>query len=89
MERTTSILQAAVARLHRRRITYRHYDTCVGYGSHRRTPVMGMRGGTINPMEQLCWLPSDLAFDQISENQKSAQHEGAEFVGWRYELWIK
>ena len=51
-------------------------------------PVMGMRGGTINPMEQLCWLPSDLAFDIISENKKSAQHKGADFVVWRYELWI-
>lgn len=51
-------------------------------------PVMGMRGGTINPMEQICWLPSDLAFGKISENKKSAQHERADFVVWRYELWI-
>ena len=31
-------------------------------------PVMGMGGGTINPMEQLCRLPSDCPLDRKVKN---------------------
>ena len=31
-------------------------------------PVMGMGGGTINPMEQLCQLPSDCPLDRKVKN---------------------
>lgn len=44
MERRTPILQAALAGLYWPGITYGYDDTCVGYGSHRRTPRHGNGG---------------------------------------------
>ena len=37
-------------------------DTCDGMGHTVGRPVMRMGGGTLNPMERLCQLPSDLPF---------------------------
>ena len=43
-------------------------------------PVMGMGGGTINPMERLSQLPSEPPLDRKVKNSKSALH-------WWVRIW--
>ena len=47
-------------------------DTCDGHGHTVGRPVMGMGGGTINPMEQSYQLPSDCLVERKVNTTKSA-----------------
>ena len=63
--------------LHRQRSKAKNYIQsmmilAMAMGHTVGRPVMGMGGGTINPMERLCQLPSDFPFREKSELNKSA-----------------
>ena len=79
-ERELPIPQAAPAMLHGRGIAYRHYDTCVGYGSHRRTPRHGNGGRHYKTYGAVANRRLMQPLKILSENQKSALIESADFV---------